>query len=44
MELKAYLESPGAIERDAAFCGIDAKSRTLIRLAADEVGEEYETE
>ena len=37
MELKAYLESPEALGRDADFCGIDAKSRALIRLAADQI-------
>ena len=37
MNLREYLESREALERDALFCGIDAKSRALLHLAAREI-------
>ena len=37
MDLRQYLESHEALERDARFCGVDAKSRTLLHLAAGEI-------
>ena len=37
MDIRQYLESHEALERDACFCGIDAKSRALLHLAASEI-------
>ena len=37
MDLRHYLESHEALERDALFCGVDAKSRALLHLAAGEI-------
>ena len=37
MDLRQYLESHEALESDALFCGIDAKSRALLHLAAREI-------
>lgn len=37
MDLRQYLESHGALERDALFCGIDAESLALLNLAAEEI-------
>ncbi len=37
MNLRDYLESREALERDALFCGVDAKSRALLHLAAGEI-------
>lgn len=37
MDLRQYLESDEALESDALFCGIDAKSRALLHLAAREI-------
>ena len=37
MNLREYLKAGEALERDALFCGIDAKSRALLHLAADEI-------
>ena len=37
MDLRLYLESDEALERDALFCGIDARSRAQLHLAAREI-------
>ena len=37
MDLRQYLESHESLERDACFCGLDAKSRALLHLAAGEI-------
>lgn len=37
MDIRAYLASAEAIERDALFCGVDAETRALLRLAAREI-------
>ena len=37
MDIRAYLESAEAVERDALFCGLDARTRALLRPAAGEI-------